>query len=213
MKHYDAYLFDADGTLLDTAEMIYHCFVNTCRHFGNREVTREEIFARIGIPLRPQVEMLIGKLSDEQYHEVQQFHMVYQNSIFKQYLSAFPGSGPVLAHLKTIGKRLVIVTSRRIESLSVYLDYTGLAEFFEFCITPAETEKHKPDPEPALLAAQRLGIDPAHCLFIGDAIFDIDCGNSAGMDTAFVLWSTNRAEDLVTRPTYLLSSWSELLPD
>jgi pyrophosphatase PpaX len=71
-------------------------------------------------------------------------------------------------------------------------------------ITPEDTDRHKPEPEPALAALQRLGAPPREALFIGDSSFDIECGSRAGIDTALVTWSHNDTGAFPVKPTWYI---------
>ena len=211
MKDYSAYLFDADGTLFDTVEMIFQCYKYTCKKFGNLSITRELVFKNIGIPLKNQFEYFFDTLSDEKAEEVIKAYMDYQLKIFKEYLCLFPGVSEILHILKKKGKKLAIVTSRRIESLIIYLEHTNILDLFDVLVTPESTEKHKPLPEPASEALKQLNCKNRESLFIGDATFDIECGKNAGMDTAFVAWSKNTQSSLKFEPTYILNDMCDLV--
>jgi pyrophosphatase PpaX len=212
MKSYTAYLFDADGTLLDTTELIYQCFLYTCRKFGGYEITRKKVYDTIGIPLRAQVEIHLGKLSDEHYEKVRDAHMAYQQAIYKEYLKLFPGVIETLTRLKQDRKKLAVVTSRRMDSLTQYLKETGILNLFDALITPESTLKHKPDPEPALEAIAQLKCQPSETLFVGDSVFDILCGKGAGTDTAFVTWSIcENIRESELKPTFIINSMEELI--
>ncbi|RLG28889.1 hypothetical protein DRN98_09000 [Methanosarcinales archaeon] len=211
MKQYKAYLFDGDGTLYDTAEMIYQCFAYSCKKFGNVNVTRDAVFGNIGIPLRPQLEHFLGPLSDEKAAEVMQTHMAYQLTIYKDYLTLFPGVAETLQQLKKNGKKLSVVTSRKIQTLSLYLETTGIKVLFDTLITPESTREHKPEPEPAFAALKALGCAPSEALFVGDSVYDIACGAEAGTDTAFVGWSHIPVSSVPIQPTYIINKMSELL--
>ena len=87
MKDYTYYLFDADGTLFDTTELICQCFAYSLEKFGNIKKPKQEIIKSIGRTLRSQFELHLGTLSDEQYDEIQQAHMQFQLSIYKKYLN------------------------------------------------------------------------------------------------------------------------------
>lgn len=210
MKSYKAYLFDVDGTLIDTTEMIYQCFLQTCKKFSNTTVTREQIIGNIGIPLSTHFNLLMGQLSAEREKEITSYHMDYQLSIFKKYLKLFQGVYKGLERLKNNGKKLAVVTSRKKFTLEIYLEYTDILKFFDVLITPESTEKHKPCPEPAIEALSQLASLPDESIMIGDAIFDIECGARAKMDTAFVSWSKNSVHLLSVKPTYLINSMGEL---
>ena len=131
-------------------------------------------------------------------------------TIYRDYLRAFPGVKEGLEALTEQNKRLAIVTSRKINSLTIFLKETGIFDFFEIMITPDETDKHKPEPEPALKAISLLGAEKEKSLFIGDSLFDIQCGARAGIDTAFVTYSKNDSKTFDTRPTWLIDSLEAL---
>ena len=96
------------------------------------------------------------------------------------------------------------------ETLSIYLKETGIINYFDVLITPECTERHKPDPQPAIEALSRLNGVPERALFIGDSSFDVDCGGGAGMATAFVAWSHNAAETFNRKPTWIISDMLDL---
>ena len=214
MKNYSYYLFDADGTLIDTTELIYRCFVHTCATFGNIPVSRKDIVKNIGLTLRRQMEVYFGPLDDKEFALRAKEHMKYQLSIYRDHLRIFPTVREGLDRLRTRGRTCAIVTSRRRETLDLYLKETGIYDYFKVFVTPENTEKHKPDPEPALAALTMLGApDKANAVFIGDSEFDIECGRRAGLDTAFVAWSHNDPAALPSQPTYLVSDLTQMCPD
>lgn len=213
MKPYRAYLFDADGTLFDTAEMIYRCFVYSCGKYGNRVITRAEVNSGIGLPLAAQFMRYLGPVEPQLLERIMADHMDYQYSIYPRYLKAFPGARETLHELQAGGAQLAVVTSRKITSLSRYLCETGLQDFFSVLVTPDETTRHKPDPEPVLKALELLGARSSEAVFVGDAAFDVECGSQAGVDTVFVTWSTTSVSDLPVQPTVCIDHMRELLPD
>jgi len=214
MKQYEYYLFDVDGTLLDTTELIYQSFRHTCKTFANLDVSRSQIIKSIGLTLRDQMTVHFGPISEEEFTRKSTEHMRYQMSIYKQYLELFPSVVPCLQFLKKTGKKCAVVTSRRRESLELYLKETGIYDYFDAIVTPEITMKHKPDPEPAFKALSLLGTtETSAALFIGDAEFDIECGRRAGMDTAFVNWSFTPQSELPSVPTYVIGDLTELCRD
>ncbi len=210
MKDYTYYLFDADGTLFDTGELIYQCFAYSCRKFGKKQITKEEVLSSMGLTLRSQFEKYLGPIRQEHYHEIQSEYMNYQFSIYKQYLKVFPGVAESLEILKSREKKLSVVTSRKIKSLTTYLKHTRMYDYFDALITPENTIKHKPEPEPALEAMSLLGADKDKTLFIGDSVYDIECGSKAGIDTAFVNWSHNNGNMFKVKPTFCIDDMKDL---
>jgi len=211
MRNYPCCLFDCDGTLIDTVELIYRCFVHTCGVFKGPAVTLEQIAGMVGLTLRDQFRMLFGELTGEQYAGMRNVHMDHQMRIYRQHLRLFPGVAQTLARMKERGRTLGVVTSRMPESTEMFLQETGIRQCFDVLVTALDTAKHKPEPEPVLEALRRTGAAAGDTLFIGDASFDIECGARAGVDTAFVAWSRVDPRGLNVRPTYIVNTMDELI--
>lgn len=210
MKYYSYFLFDADGTLIDTMDMIVRCFENTFAKFGKKAISKKDIMKNVGLPLRTQLEEYLGSLSDERFTEMAEVHMAYQLKIYPSYLRIFPGVAEGLAKLKSAGKQCAIVTSRRRDTLDLYLKETGIYDYFDAFVTPEATLKHKPDPEPALAALSALSAEKSEALLIGDSTFDIECASRAGVDSAFVKWSSNDPAEFAVQPTFFIDDVSQL---
>ncbi len=205
MREYTHYLFDADGTLTDTTELIYRCFQHTCRKYGGFEIDRDTVIAHIGLPLRNQLEVYLGSLAGDRADEIRRSHMEYQLSIYQDHLRLFPGIYEMLDELSGRGAHCAVVTSRMMHTTELYLRHTGIFDYFSAVVTPESTREHKPHAAPALKALEIMGgAASSNALFIGDATYDIECGSAAGMDTAFVSWSHNAIDSLKVTPTYIL---------
>lgn len=208
MKTYDFYLFDADGTLYDTTDLICNCFDYVAKEFAGRQLDKSAVIATIGLPLQ---EMLITHLGpDHDSERILAAYVAYQLKIMPGSVTTFPGVTEALRTLKQQGKKLAVVTSRRRRSLDVLLETTDTVQYFDHLITPEDTTRHKPHAAPALKAMELLGADKAATVFTGDAQFDICSGASAGIDTVFVSWSRIRPSTLPIAPTWTIDTISEL---
>jgi pyrophosphatase PpaX len=210
IREYDSYLFDADGTLFDTTDMIVRCFHYTAEVHKLPIPSRDAIISRVGMTLRAQMESYFGMLSDEQFSLYRETHMAYQMKIYREHLKLCRGVADALRCLTEHGKRCAVVTSRMLQTLSLYLNETGIARYFDVLITPESTTHHKPEPEPALEAVRQLGGVVGKTLFIGDTTFDIECGKRAGCATAFVLWSGTAVGDLTFTPDYCIADMRDV---
>jgi pyrophosphatase PpaX len=114
-------------------------------------------------------------MTQEFFDTVSKEHMAFQTAHYLEHLRLFPTVAEGLAMLSAAGKRMAIVTSRRRDTLDLYLKTTGVLHFFEAFVTPETTLTHKPGPEPALAALALLGAQKDRALFVGDAEFDIEC--------------------------------------
>ena len=213
MKEYDAYLFDADGTLIDTRELICRSFAHMGETMGVEMPCRDYIESTIGLPVRTQTRDLLGPdREDEFYERAIKAYSDYMMDVYRDYLAAFPGVVDGLAELAERGKKLAVVTSRRRNSLELFMDTLGLSRFFSVVVTADDTATHKPDPEPAKLALKLLDADPAGAVFVGDAEFDVLCGKGAGTDAAFVVWGGMDHTQWKTQPDFVAESFGDLLP-
>lgn len=210
MKSYDYYLFDADGTLFDTTDIIVECFQYVAEKHGGLHIDRETVLKDMGSPLRVQIAAHLGQRTDMQ--KILDDYLKFQLSIIGGRLQLFPGVKRSLEILKKNGKKLAVVTSRRKHSLGVFLERCEIAEFFTVLISPEDTLLHKPNPEPALKAMELLGAGRKNTVFIGDTHFDIVCGDSAGLDTIFVNWGSTLLSHLPVTPTWNINNMMEIIP-
>lgn len=212
MKAYETYLFDLDGTLLDSIDLI----IETCR-FSLKEVAGIEVDPdlvrrHVGIPLKDQYPVYLkGKIPEKPMAEILKIHMDYQLKIWNDHLKIFPGTMETLEGLSARGASLAVVTSRRLATTELYTRHLGIWPFFKTFITPENTAAHKPDPEPAREALRKLGKSAPTALFVGDAVFDIACGHGAGCDTAYVDWGHLPPHEIKPKPTHVLSKLTDLL--
>jgi pyrophosphatase PpaX len=211
VKTYSAYLFDLDGTLLDTIDLIVECFKHTLSEFLKTQVARRQIVANIGLPLIDQYKAFLepqGMVVD--YHAVMDQHMHYQLKHWQTHIKPFDGAQDTLTRLKQQGAAIAIVTSRRRETAELYSESFGFMQHVDILCTPENTTKHKPHPEPALWTLNQLGQTAKKSLFVGDSSFDIQCGQAAGTDTCYVNWGHQRLNDTALQPTFNIDQLREL---
>ncbi|MCC8189502.1 MAG: HAD family hydrolase [Planctomycetes bacterium] len=214
MKEYDAYLFDADGTIMDTRELIYQCFAHVGRTQAVPVPDRAFVNSKTGLPVQTHLRELVGyDRPAEFYDQAIAAYTDHMQAIYRSHLATFPGVREGLAELAARGKKLAVVTSRRRASLELFLDALDLQDFFAVLVTPEDTERHKPDPAPAVFAMRRLAADPAGTVFIGDAEFDIRCGHAAGTETVYVAWGGVAYKTWPLQPDLVVHQFRELLPD
>ena len=94
----------------------------------------------------------------------------------------------VLVRLRDEGRRLGLVTAKRHSTVELAFAHVPLGHLFETIVGGDETERHKPDPEPLLLAAERMAARPAETAYVGDSPFDVRAAKAAGMFAVAVTW-------------------------
>ena len=128
-------------------------------------------------------------------------------------LQACTGMEDVLVRLHAAGRRLGIVTAKRRSTAELAFASVPLGHLFETLVGGDETERHKPDPQPLLLAAQRMGANPEQTAYVGDSPFDVLAAKAAGMFAIAVTWGRihDRARLEQSEPDAIVDSAEELL--
>lgn len=192
MKEITTILFDFDGTIMDTNELIIQSWQHTFRTVEGKERSVESIIETFGEPLYVTMKKVLPGI------DVEEGVSIYRNYLTKHYtemISPFPGMPELLETLKRLGLRNGLVTSRTKESTFRGLDHFGLTSFFDSVVTCDDTDRHKPDPEPLLIAMRELAVLPHQCLMIGDSMFDILCARNAGVRSVLVGWQMAVTEE------------------
>jgi pyrophosphatase PpaX len=208
-----AVLFDLDGTLVDTTELILLCYRHTMKIHLGYVPPDERWMAGMGTPLREQLKGFARDAEEEA--RMAETYSTYQRAIHDDMVKAFPGAVETVLALKARGSAVGVVTSRRTPMAKRTLTLAGLDGVMDVLVGADDVVKAKPDPEPVHMALERLGLTgrEAQTLFLGDSPFDIQAGRGAGTRTAAALWGpfpheVLRAEEpdhFVARPEELLA--------
>jgi pyrophosphatase PpaX len=205
---YDPVVFDLDGTVVDTVELIVESFRFSTRVVLGQELPDEVILAGVGQPLMAQMR----RLSEERAQELYDAYREYNHRRHDELIRGYEGVSDVLDALRSAGRRLGIVTSKSSDTTQMAFRAVGLREHFEVVVTASDTTEHKPSPAPLLLCLERFGAQPHGSLYVGDSPFDIQAGRAAGMATAAVAWGVfGREALLAARPDHWVDRPEELL--
>jgi len=200
-------LFDLDGTLIDTNELIISSFQHTFDYY-NLQFTREEIMHFNGPPLRDTFYNVNPELVDEMTATYRKHNIEHHDS----YVKAFPHVVETVAVLHRKGFGLGIVTAKVDQTVEMGLKLTGLDRYFDVVVTLDDVTHSKPHPEPVIKAMKALDAKPESTLMVGDNSHDIEAGHNAGIRTAGVAW-THKGRDFLAgfKPTYMLEDMRDLL--
>ncbi|MBN6186913.1 pyrophosphatase PpaX [Aneurinibacillus sp. BA2021] len=208
MHRYQYVLFDLDGTLIDTNNLILTSFMYTLEKFYPGKYTREDIIPHMGKPLYEQMELF----GPDRSEELVQVYREHNEQVHDELVEEFPHVLETIEQLAAMGITMGIVTTKQRKTAEMGLRLFGLDQYMDAFISYQDTEHHKPHPEPVLKAMQALGADPALTLMVGDSQYDIQAAHNAGIASAGVAWSLKGASFLSTfNPTYLLNDMSDLI--
>jgi pyrophosphatase PpaX len=205
-----AVLYDFDGTLADSTELIMRCYRHTMTlHLGNTP-SDEDWLSGFGTPLEAQLRRFAR--SETEFHAMLKSYVDHQREHHDQLLRPFSGAVETVAALEERGIGLAIVTSKHRRATLQGLELCRLTSHFHVVVTPEDVQAPKPDPEPVLLALSRLGVSPSEAIFVGDSPHDIVAGKAARVRTAAALWGPfPRAVLEAENPDSFLQSQGDVL--
>jgi pyrophosphatase PpaX len=181
---YPIVLFDLDGTLVDSGAMILSSFRHATRTVLAREIPDEQLAALVGgMNIHDQMRTLDAE-------RVEDLVRVYRehNEPLHADLQAFRGVEDLLAELTSQGRKLGIVTSKRRRTVDLAFAVLPIERFFDVVVTSGDTQRHKPHPDPVLLALEQLDARAGDAAFVGDSPFDVRAGKAADVFTVAVSW-------------------------
>lgn len=185
-------LFDLDGTLIDSGPIILASMQHAVRTVLGREIPPDELGMQIGGQgIVAQMQAIDAEHADallDAYKE--------HNDGLHETLEAFDELMRLLPGLKAEGRRLGIVTAKRHRTVGLALHrFPALEEAFDVVVAHEDTERHKPDGEPVLLAVELLAGTTDEAVYIGDSPFDIGAAKAAGVFSVAVGWGGIHADE------------------
>ena len=203
-------LFDNDGTLVDTHDIILASMRYSTQKVLGRVLPDEVLMRKVGQPLI--VQMRDFTPDEDEQVEIVRVYREHNATIHDERISAFPGTAEALASLVDRGFVLGVVTSKLRVTAWHGLEICGLSPYLSCCIGAEDCEHYKPEAEPVLRGAKALGLLAADCLYVGDSPYDIQAGKAAGCATMAVTWGVFSRDELCAEsPDYVCDSFTELL--
>lgn len=206
----DAILFDFDGTIADTYDLILSSFRHAVADVLGRELPDETLMSKVGQPLAVQ---MWDFAEDEGTHEALcRSYRAHNAIVHDEMIAPFPLVHDTLTALASQGIACAVVTSKRHDAAMRGISRLGLEGAFSLVVGSDDFPLHKPDPGPIAFAASSLGFDPRRCAYVGDSPFDMQAGTAAGCYTVAVSWGMFSEEALLREsPNELVRAFPELL--
>ena len=213
---YKACIFDLDGTLTDTLESLTYSVNETLMKLGLPQITSEQCKNFVGNGARYLIARALEASGDTELSLIEKAMETY-GQVFKKYctyrVAPYEGIVELLQELKESGVELAVLSNKpHLQTLDV------VATYFEpgmFCYVQGQQEgiPRKPDPTAARKIAEKMGVAPEECVYIGDSEVDIQTANAAGMESVGVTWGfrpkaileEHGAKHIIDRPKELIS--------
>lgn len=192
------FIFDIDGTLIDTIDMYMPAMIDTLAQHGHPvapdkvERTKHDLFGITG-----QDALRLAGISEDEIPAIQQdwFKLAYQRADQVKVIEGIPEMLNALANREDA--KIAIATSKLADEYQEYfVNKYDFAKLFKVAITSADTKKHKPAPDPILAAMDKMGADPATTVYVGDTINDMKAAHAAGAKFAGALYSSANPDSI-----------------
>jgi pyrophosphatase PpaX len=210
MTVFDTVLFDLDGTLIDSVQLILESYRHTLASHGIPPRTDEEWLRGVGTPLAAQ----FAPWQDDRgtmegmIDTYRQYNLANHDRMVRE----FPGVVEMVRAVRAQGLKTGLVTSKARTGALRGLRLVGLEDAMDVLVCADEVGNAKPHPEPVEKAVRLLAADPGTTLFVGDSIHDLNSGRAAGVRTAAVLWGPfSRLHLAPGKPDYWLEHPLDLL--
>ncbi len=200
-------LFDLDGTLIDTLELILASMRHTTDAVLGITLPDEVLMHNVGVPLIVQMREFAEycevepALADEMLLVYREHNARVHDVLVKEY----EGVEPALERIMATGRRLGIVTSKARAIAQRGLDRFSLDRFFDIIVSYDDVPIHKPDPHPLLFAAESLGVPIDRCAYVGDSPHDMTAAVAAGCIAVAAAWGVAGAERVLAPGPDLLA--------
>ena len=206
-------IFDFDGTLGDTRSTIVATMQQTIAELHLSEKSDEECAATIGLTLKNCFRQLFPQLNDEEVERCMEvYRRIFEVNKLRYKPVLFPHVKETLMWLQEHGIRMTVASSRTTFSLHDLLDGLGIANFFDYVLGAEDVTHPKPDPEPVLKTLEKMNVDAAWTLVVGDMEVDIMMGARAGCKTCGVTFGNGTEEELAQNGAgFIINDMAELV--
>ena len=192
---HQAYLFDMDGTIADSMPLHYIAWKQALAEYGCPLFPEPLFYSWGGMPVREIVATLnqrhgLNMPIEEVAHR--------KEGLYYELLPKLTAVPEVLEQIEAAHKRIpfAVVSGSTRESVTKSLEILNLLDKFDVLVCAGDYTKAKPDPEPFLLAAQKLNVSPGACLVFEDTEMGIQAATAAGMQSVLILQPWERTQAL-----------------
>ena len=203
---FDGFIFDIDGTLTSTNQLIFDSFNFIAKKYLNRTFSDEEIIAMFG----PTEDMILKQWCGDNYVEARaEYFKYYSDNHWKAEI--YPGIIEILDYLKSKNFPLGIFTGKGKEASMITLKKLGVDQYFDLIVTGDDVANHKPSAEGILKFVNQFGLKKERVLMIGDSVSDVKASKEAKIKVASALWDSYAHEKVKTlQSDYFFYSVEEL---
>ena len=191
-------VFDMDGTLTQTNQLIFDSFNYIAMKYEGKKYSEAEISAMFG---PPEVGALVPIVGREKIHQAMTEYLAFYSEHHNELARLYPGILEIVAQLKQRGAHLAVFTGKGIETTTITMEKFGLKPYFDYVVTGSDVVNHKPSAEGIHKIVKHFGLSPGEVLMVGDSVGDVKASHEAGVKVAAVLWDSYSREKVLQMKT------------
>ena len=208
MNNFHGIIFDIDGTLTSTNELIFATFRHVIEKHLNKKVSDQEIIDLFG----PTEDVILKEWLKENYEEARKDYYRFYEAQHHLMADVYPGIIEALKFIKSKNIPLSIYTGKGRDSSVITLQKIGAYDFFDMIVTGDDVADHKPSPEGIDQFVEKFRLDREKVLMIGDAPADVLAARNAGVKIASVVWDAYAKEQVMAMNSdYIFEKVEELM--
>lgn len=209
---YNTYIFDLDGTLLDTLQDLANAVNHAMREMNYPERTVDEVRRFIGNGIRMLIKRAAPQdISVEDYEKTLAVFTAYYLDHIADFTKPYDGIAEVIKTLKSKGCKVAVVSNKADEAAKkVVKDYFG--DIFDMVVGKMDRFPSKPEPDSVLYVIETLGADKDKCIYSGDSEVDVQTAHNAGLPCVGVTWGNRDVSELIVAGAeYIAEKPNEIL--
>ena len=205
------FVFDFDGTLVDSKPIIEAGMTHTLKLLGFPLDLRDEWLKYVGLPVEEGIRRTFPLDEELSLDHVLTTYRTFDHQGHEPLIKAFDGIPDLITELHELGHPMAIATSKRNRGLKPTMMRLGWSDWFDPIVTPDEVQNGKPHPESLHQIMERTNRKAEECLMIGDTPFDVDMATAAGIPSVAVGYGMYSGDALAPHhPRYYASDVSAL---
>ena len=192
-EKFEGIIFDIDGTLTSTNELIFRSFNHIAKKYLDRTFTDNEIISLFG----PTENVILKEWCGNNFEAAKKDYYEFYKS-HHHIVNLYPGIKELLDYLKTKGVLLAVFTGKGRQASLITLEELSIIDYFDLIVTGDDVANHKPSSEGIMKFVNEYNLKKDEILMIGDSVADIRASKEAGIRIASALWDSYAAEKVKT---------------
>lgn len=202
---YRAVIYDIDGTVLNTLNMNMYPLMRIIEEETGEAWTFEQVLRFASWPGMKVMEALGVADPEGTYARWVRYVNEYEEGA-----TLYEGFDEVFAELSARGVTQAVVPAKTRAQYEIDVVSKGIDRYMETAVLADDTDRHKPDPTPLLICLERLGVEPAEAIYIGDARSDYEAARNAHMAFGYATWGSTSSEG-IEEPDVVLDAPQDIL--